>query len=181
MEIAAFLRADGVPRDLLRAPGETDDGAVDRLAAAGVVVVSGDLVLLEPALALTVRLRVENSRRRWEILMAAEELLYAHATELLLRANHIFFEKAERDTDELTVRVRALLDQAVTLAWHTEYTYDRALDIMLQGNACLAELGHRRDAKVLARQLFTLCRRHLGPAHPLSREAEESVTAIRNL
>jgi len=69
--------------------------------------------------------------------------------------------------------------QTVVLAWHTRYTYDKAMDTILQCNASLFELGQSDDAFVLAKQMATLCRQRFTAAHPVSYEAAESVTVIR--
>lgn len=202
VETVAVLHTDGVPRWLLRVPeddemaeevdaetawflgfaGPAADDVLDRLCDAGLLDADGDLVRMDPRMALAVRVRADEEGRALEVAEQVGRALYAHATGLRWPANLIAFPKAgfaAPDADAVAERVRALLDQAVTLAWHTKYTYDKALDCVLQANACLADLGLRNDARVLAGQMAALCTRRLGPVHPVSRDAVESVQALR--
>ncbi|MFD1051646.1 hypothetical protein ACFQ1S_41895, partial [Kibdelosporangium lantanae] len=110
------------------------------------------------------------------LIAVAGEALYAHALHLRMLINR----NADNDA-EVMARVRELLPQAVTLAWHTKYTYDKAMDTILQCNACLGELGALDDAYALARQMLVLCERNLGAVHPVTQDARESVDALREM
>ncbi|MFI0372665.1 hypothetical protein ACH35V_32800 [Actinomadura sp. 1N219] len=199
VETVALLHGDGVPRWVLRVPedlldeimdeedvssigfaGLEIDPLLDRLHGEGLLTVDGDLVKMDRKIALAVRVRAGQQGRAHEAAAVVGMALYTHATELRSRANLIAFRNADAsDADAIAERARALLDQAVTLAWHTNYTYDKALDSILQLNACLAELGFEEDAWVLARQMSALCARKLPPGHSVTHDAAANVEVLR--
>ncbi|WUH98192.1 hypothetical protein OHR68_32530 [Spirillospora sp. NBC_00431] len=199
VETIALLHTDGVPRWVLRVPedvldeieddddalsigfaGLEVDQAIDRLCDEGLLTADGDLVRMEPKVALAVRVRADQQRRALDAAVTVGRALYVHATGLRSRANRIAFHDADAsDTGAIEQQARALLDQAVTLAWHTDYTYDKALDSILQLNACLAELGFEADAWVLGRQMSALCARKLPPGHSVAHDAAASVEVLR--
>lgn len=196
VETIAVLHASGVPRGFLRIPADEDiedagslgfagpevDDVLDRLCEARLLGVNGDRVVMDPTVALAVRLRAEDTGGVQELTTAAATVLYTHAISIRLRANGIAFGDGDpAESGAIADEARALLDQAVTLAWHTQYSYDKAMDTILQCNASLAEVGQFKDALVLGKQMAALCSQRLGGAHPLTHEAHESVRAIKQL
>ncbi|MGH3243695.1 MAG: hypothetical protein ACRDNL_25170 [Spirillospora sp.] len=199
VETVALLHTDGVPRWVLGVPedvldeiiddedaqsvgfaGLEVDQILDRLRDEGLLTADGDRVKMDPKVALAARVRADQQGRAHQLPVTVGQALYIHATSLRSRANRIAFHDADAsDADATAAQARALLDHAVTLAWHTNYTYDKALDSILQLNACLAELGFEDDAWALGRQMSALCARKLPPGHSVAHDAAASVEVLR--